>query len=146
MGKLNASLAMVMAPAHALNVMAMAIVVNAKMVIAIATMVFREKRKMAYCEKCGQWMGWSHVFPLWWQATTDPSDDPEKFGNSWDLASGDTAGEAAKAYAETCFYRGDYPIQFTVYVREVGGEWEVFDVSVVSEPVFELSKREVEND
>jgi len=95
---------------------------------------------MAYCEKCGRWMGWSHGCPLWWQATTDPSDDPERFGDRWDLASGDTAGEAAEAYAEKYFHRGDYPKEFDVYVRPVGGEWEIFSVNVVSEPVFELTK------
>lgn len=104
-------------------------------------------RQRVLCGECGRW-GWTgqHVCPPKWQATTDPSDDPERFGESWDFALGDTAEEAADAYAEAYFYRGDYPTQFTVYVREVGGEWEVFDVSVVSEPVFELSKREAEND
>lgn len=68
-----------------------------------------------------------------WDPTGE--DEPEEPNAEGDLE------RAAERYAEKVFYRGDYPMQQEIHVRDDGGQLHVFDVETTTVPVFTAARR-----
>lgn len=93
----------------------------------------------AYCPTCRKFDDLRHhTCPPAWHIVNADWDDDE----SHDTIYAETAAQAAEDFL--CQNHGDfdYPSEMAFKVRPAsGGAWEVYDVDVRSEPVFEARKR-----
>jgi hypothetical protein len=92
------------------------------------------------CDICNEW-DWTekHICPPMWEIGREwEIEDDECF----DTIYAKSAEEAVLKYAEINFSNWEYPEQIEIWVRQVLGNWEKFEVYVESVPSFSACKIE----